>query len=88
GWHAESEQYYLPLFAPEQADLNWENPAVRAELKKVCEFWADRGVDGLRLDVVNLISKDQDFPHDPDGDGRRFYTDGPRAHAFLREMNR
>ncbi len=47
-WHAESEQYYLHLFAPEQADLNWENPAVRAELKKVCEFWADRGVDGLR----------------------------------------
>ncbi len=88
GWHAESEQYYLHLFAPEQADLNWENPAIRAELKKVCEFWADRGVDGLRLDVVNLISKDQDFPNDPDGDGRRFYTDGPRAHEFLREMNR
>jgi glycosidase len=50
--------------SPEQADLNWENPAVRAELKKVCEFWADRGVDGLRLDVINLISKDQDFPDD------------------------
>ncbi|EKS7701717.1 alpha,alpha-phosphotrehalase [Salmonella enterica] len=87
-WHSQSEQYYLHLFAPEQADLNWENPAVRAELKKVCEFWADRGVDGLRLDVVNLIAKDQDFPDDPAGDGRRFYTDGPRAHAFLREMNR
>ena len=58
-WHAESEQYYLHLFAPEQADLNWKNPAVRAELKKVCEFWADRGVDGLRLDVINLISKDR-----------------------------
>ncbi|ECH8834091.1 alpha,alpha-phosphotrehalase [Salmonella enterica subsp. enterica] len=87
-WHSQSEQYYLHLFAPEQADLNWENPAVRAELKKVCEFWADRGVDGLRLDVVNLIAKDQDFPDDPTGDGRRFYTDGPRAHTFLREMNR
>ena len=87
-WHAESEQYYLHLFAPEQADLNWENPAVRAELKKVCEFWADRGVDGLRLDVVNLISKDQAFPSDPVGDGRRFYTDGPRAHEFLQEMSR
>ncbi|HCL5071346.1 TPA: alpha,alpha-phosphotrehalase [Salmonella enterica] len=87
-WHNQSEQYYLHLFAPEQADLNWENPAVRAELKKVCEFWADRGVDGLRLDVVNLIAKDQDFPDDPTGDGRRFYTDGPRAHTFLREMNR
>ncbi len=81
-WHSQSEQYYLHLFAPEQADLNWENPAVRAELKKVCEFWADRGVDGLRLDVVNLIAKDQDFPDDPTGDGRRFYTDGPRTHTF------
>ncbi|HFQ8706483.1 TPA: PTS trehalose transporter subunit IIBC [Escherichia coli] len=87
-WHAESEQYYLHLFAPEQADLNWENPAVRAELKKACEFWADRGVDGLRLDVVNLISKDPRYPEDLDGDGRRFYTDGPRAHEFLHEMNR
>ncbi|ESN47367.1 alpha,alpha-phosphotrehalase [Enterobacter sp. MGH 16] len=87
-WHAESEQYYLHLFAPEQADLNWENPAVRAELKKVCEFWADRGVDGLRLDVINLISKDQDFPDDNIGDGRRFYTDGPRIHEYLQEMSR
>lgn len=87
-WHAESEQYYLHLFAPEQADLNWENPAVRDDLKKVCEFWADRGVDGLRLDVVNLISKDQTFPFDTDGDGRRFYTDGPRVHEFLQEMSR
>ena len=87
-WHAESEQYYLHLFAPEQADLNWENPQVRSELKKVCEFWADRGVDGLRLDVINLISKDQDFPDDNLGDGRRFYTDGPRAHEYLQEMSR
>ena len=87
-WHAESEQYYLHLFAPEQADLTWENPAVRAELKKVCEFWADRGVDGLRLDVINLISKDQDFPDDNIGDGRRFYTDGPRIHEYLQEMSR
>lgn len=87
-WHAESEQYYLHLFAPEQADLNWENPDVRSELKKVCEFWADRGVDGLRLDVINLISKDQDFPNDALGDGRRFYTDGPRAHEYLQEMSR
>ncbi|MCS2160176.1 alpha,alpha-phosphotrehalase [Scandinavium sp. H11S7] len=87
-WHPESEQYYLHLFAPEQADLNWENPVVRDELKKVCEFWADRGVDGLRLDVVNLISKDQTFPNDPVGDGRCFYTDGPRVHEFLQEMSR
>ncbi|APG16252.1 alpha,alpha-phosphotrehalase [Kosakonia radicincitans] len=87
-WHSQSGQYYLHLFAPEQADLNWENPAVRDALKEACAFWADRGVDGLRLDVINLISKEQDFPDDHDGDGRRFYTDGPRAHEFLQEMSR
>ena len=89
GWHAESNQYYLHLFAPEQADLNWENEQVRRELKEVCEFWANRGVDGLRLDVVNLVSKDTRFPNDTDGgDGRRFYTDGPRVHEFLQEFSR
>jgi trehalose-6-phosphate hydrolase len=88
-WQAETGQYYLHLFAPEQADLNWENPEVRAELKKVCEFWANRGVDGLRLDVINLVSKDQAFPNDVNGgDGRRFYTDGPRVHEYLQEFSR
>lgn len=87
-WDAASGQYYLHLYATEQADLNWENETVRAELKKVCEFWADRGVDGLRLDVINVISKDQNFPDDHQGDGRRFYTDGPRAHEFLQEFSR
>ncbi|WP_446470220.1 alpha,alpha-phosphotrehalase [Xenorhabdus stockiae] len=87
-WHAASQQYYLHLFAIEQADLNWEYEPVRAELKKVCEFWADRGVDGLRLDVINLVSKQQDYPDDDRGDGRRFYTDGPRIHEFLQEMSR
>lgn len=83
-----SDQYYLHLFAVEQADLNWENPAVRAEVKEILHFWADRGVDGFRLDVINLISKQQDFPDDTMGDGRRFYTDGPRVHEFLQELNR
>ncbi|MFZ4833880.1 alpha,alpha-phosphotrehalase [Rouxiella sp. Mn2063] len=87
-WHAESGQYFLHLFAPEQADLNWEHPPVRQALKQVCEFWADLGVDGLRLDVINLVSKEQDFPSDDSGDGRRFYTDGPRIHEFLQEMSR
>ncbi|MCF5729812.1 alpha,alpha-phosphotrehalase [Aeromonas veronii] len=81
-------QYYLHLFAREQADLNWENPAVRAEVKNIIHFWAKKGVDGFRLDVINLISKDQAFPSDDSGDGRRFYTDGPRIHEFLQDVSR
>lgn len=80
-------QYFLHLFAKQQADLNWENPQVRAEVKEVISFWAEKGVDGFRLDVINLISKQQDFPNDDIGDGRRFYTDGPRVHEFLREIS-
>ncbi|WP_135384133.1 alpha,alpha-phosphotrehalase [Vibrio tasmaniensis] len=80
-------QYFLHLFAKEQADLNWENPAVREEVKDVISFWAEKGVDGFRLDVINLISKQQDFPNDDIGDGRRFYTDGPRVHEYLKEIS-
>lgn len=87
-WSESAGQYYLHLFAPEQVDLNWEHPPVREALKSVCHFWADKGVDGLRLDVINLVSKQQDFPDDLQGDGRRFYTDGPRIHEFLGEFGR
>lgn len=89
-WELDSAtgQFYLHLFAREQADLNWENPAVRAEVKKIIHFWAKKGVDGFRLDVINLISKDQAFPNDEIGDGRRFYTDGPRIHEFLQDVSR
>ncbi|MEV3817637.1 alpha,alpha-phosphotrehalase [Aeromonas salmonicida] len=85
---AATGQYYLHLFAREQADLNWENPAVRVEVKNIIHFWAGKGVDGFRLDVINLISKDQTFPNDDVGDGRRFYTDGPRIHEFLQDVSR
>ncbi|MGN4959032.1 alpha,alpha-phosphotrehalase [Aeromonas sp. 23P] len=85
---AATGQYYLHLFAREQADLNWENPAVRAEVKNIIHFWAKKGVDGFRLDVINLISKEQAFPNDEIGDGRRFYTDGPRIHEFLQDVSR
>ncbi|MFC4402642.1 alpha,alpha-phosphotrehalase [Gracilibacillus xinjiangensis] len=84
-------QYYLHLFDVTQADLNWENEKVREEVYQMMNFWLDKGVDGFRLDVINLISKDQRYPNDdgsiPPGDGRKFYTDGPRVHEFLREMN-
>ncbi|TCL03397.1 alpha,alpha-phosphotrehalase [Sodalis ligni] len=85
--HDASGQYYLHSFAVEQADLNWENPRLRAELKKVCRFWADKGVEGLRLDVINLVSKHPGFPDDDEGDGRRFYTDGPNIHQLLQEFS-
>ncbi|WP_017222139.1 alpha,alpha-phosphotrehalase [Moritella dasanensis] len=82
-----TNQYYLHLFAKEQADLNWENPKVRDEVKDIISFWAEKGVDGFRLDVINLISKQQDYQNDYQGDGRRFYTDGPRVHEFLQEIS-
>ena len=76
----------LHLFDPTQADLNWENPRVRKELQNVIRFWMDKGVKGFRFDVVNLISKGS-YESDDKGDGRRFYTDGPRVHEFLHELN-
>ncbi|KAA9028477.1 alpha,alpha-phosphotrehalase [Niallia endozanthoxylica] len=88
----ETGQYYLHLFDITQADLNWENEQVRNEVYDMMKFWLDKGVDGFRLDVINLISKDQRFLDDddgstPPGDGRKFYTDGPKIHEYLHEMN-
>ncbi len=80
-------KYYLHLFDKTQADLNWENPAVRREVQDIVRFWMGKGVKGFRFDVVNLISKGE-YADDFEGDGRRFYTDGPRIHEFLHELNR
>lgn len=82
------KKWYLHLFDVTQADLNWENPEVRAELKKVILFWKDKGVKGFRFDVVNLISKPELFENDMEGDGRRFYTDGLHVHEYLKELTR
>lgn len=82
-----TEQYYLHLFDVTQADLNWENEKVRKAVYEMMTFWLEKGVDGFRLDVINLISKDQRFPNDDSGDGRKFYTDGPKVHEYFREMN-
>ena len=79
-------KYYLHLFDKTQADLNWENPAVRKEVQDIVRFWMGKGVKGFRFDVVNLISKGE-YADDFEGDGRRFYTDGPRIHEFLHELN-
>ena len=83
----ELESYYLHLFDKTQADLNWENPEVREEIYKVVKFWLDKGVNGFRFDVVNLISKPEKFENDYEGDGRRFYTDGPKIHEYLKGLN-
>ena len=81
-----TDQYYLHLFDVTQADLNWENEAVRDHVYEMMNYWVDKGVDGFRLDVINLISKNQDFPED-DSDGRKFYTDGPKIHDYLQDMH-
>ncbi|ARO64719.1 alpha,alpha-phosphotrehalase [Bacillus cereus] len=87
-----TEQYYLHLFDETQADLNWENEKIREEVYDMMRFWLDKGVTGFRLDVINLISKDQCFLNDEGStatsDGRKYYTDGPRVHEYLQEMNR
>ena len=80
------KKWYLHLFDMSQADLNWDNPNVREELKKVILFWKEKGIKGFRFDVVNLISKPEVFEDDEVGDGRRFYTDGPHVHEYLKEL--
>ena len=84
----EFNEYYLHLFDVTQGDLNWDNEEVRSEIYKVVNFWLDKGVKGFRLDVINLISKPEVFENDNIGDGRRFYTDGPNIHKYLKELNK
>lgn len=79
-------KWYLHLFDPTQADLNWENPEVREELKSIINFWKEKGIKGFRFDVVNLISKPDIYEDDFLGDGRRFYTDGKKVHEYLKEL--
>ncbi len=80
------KKWYLHLFDVTQADLNWENPKVRKELKDIVSFWKAKGVSGFRFDVINLISKPDVLENDYEGDGRRFYTDGKRVHQYLKEL--
>jgi oligo-1,6-glucosidase len=89
-----SGEYYLHLFSPKQPDLNWENPEVRQAVYTMMRWWVDRGVDGFRMDVINLISKDPGLPDGVVPGGRRYapafdsVANGPRLHEFLQEMNR
>jgi oligo-1,6-glucosidase len=89
---AATGEYYLHLFSRKQPDLNWENPEVRDAVYAMMRWWLDRGVDGFRMDVINMISKDTELP---DGvmqagaayaNGAASFIDGPRIHEFLHEM--
>ena len=87
-------QYYLHLFSRKQPDLNWENPEVREAIYSMMRWWLDRGIDGFRMDVLNMLSKDPALPdghvdgRDAYGDGTPHFLGGPRIHEFVQEMHR
>jgi oligo-1,6-glucosidase len=85
-------EYYLHLFSKKQPDLNWENPILREEIYKILRFWLEKGVDGLRLDVISAISKRTDFPDTDTNDFnetiRKYYSNGSRLKEFIAETKR
>ncbi len=86
-----TEEYYLHLFTQKQPDLNWENPKVRQACYDAMKFWFDKGIDGFRMDVISLISKNLAFPDANTDDFQSMissYSNGPRVHEFLQELNR
>ncbi len=82
------KKWYLRLFDVTQADLNWDNREVRDELKEILRFWKGKGIKGFRFDVINLVSKPEQMKDDFEGDGRKFYSDGPHIHEYLKELVR
>ncbi|WP_257064777.1 glycoside hydrolase family 13 protein [Priestia megaterium] len=88
----ETDEYFLHLFSRKQPDLNWENPKLRKEIYEMMTWWLDKGIDGFRMDVINLISKADGLPSTPSGKrydwGGEFFMNGPRVHEYLQEMNR
>jgi oligo-1,6-glucosidase len=94
-WELDEEtgEYYLHLFSRKQPDLNWENPQVRRAVYAMLRWWLDRGVDGFRMDVINMISKHlplrdgPSMPGSPYGDGFGEFISGPRIHEFLHELH-
>jgi oligo-1,6-glucosidase len=91
-WDEQTGEYFLHLFSKKQPDLNWENPVLRQEIYRMMRFWLDKGVDGFRMDVIPLLSKDLSWA-DKDWEvlGSDFgtaYANGPRLHEFIQEMNR
>ena len=91
-WNEATQEYYLHLYTKKQPDLNWENPKVRQEIYDIVNFWLTKGVDGLRMDVISLISKRLSFTDVPNEMPfidvmEKVYANGPRVHEFLKEMN-
>lgn len=92
-YDAHTNAYYLHYFSQKQPDLNWENPKVRQEVYDIMRFWADKGVDGFRLDAFQFVSKDITFPPLPEGyydtipSVIKHHGMGPHLHAYLKEMN-
>ncbi|KAH8705076.1 putative alpha-glucosidase/alpha-amylase [Talaromyces proteolyticus] len=93
-WDDKTQEYYLHLFSRDQPDLNWDNPAVRRAIYGVMQHWLDRGVDGFRLDAINVISKDPNLPdapiEEPDQPYQsaiQFFNNGPNIHKYLKEMH-
>lgn len=88
-WEYQKErgQYYLHLFSKKQPDLNWDNPELRKAVYEMMRWWLDKGVDGFRMDVINMISKVQDMQDAPGGDGSPQFLNGPNVHTYLKEMN-
>jgi oligo-1,6-glucosidase len=90
-WTRDGEDYYLHLFSEHQPDLNWDNPAVRAEVYELMRFWLDKGIDGFRMDVIPFISKELEFNDLPESALARpqdAYANGPHVHDYLQEMRR
>jgi oligo-1,6-glucosidase len=93
-YNNKTDEYYLHLFSKKQPDLNWDNPIVREEVYEIIKWWLDKGIDGFRMDAINMISKVKGLPdgekksNDKYGDGSPFYYNGPKVHEYLQEMNK
>uniref|UniRef100_UPI003FEDC72C alpha-amylase family glycosyl hydrolase n=1 Tax=Blautia sp. TaxID=1955243 RepID=UPI003FEDC72C len=91
-YDAQTQMYYLHLFSKKQPDLNWENEKVRQEVYDMMKFWCEKGIDGFRMDVISMISKDPAYPdgivhNGLYGDNSPYVCNGPRVHEYLQEMN-
>ncbi len=88
----ETDMYYLHLFSPKQPDLNWDNPKVRRDVFSMMNWWCEKGIDGFRMDVISMISKEEGLPDGKVFPGARYgwpnVVNGPHVHEYLQEMNR